>query len=519
MRLKNVRAGMEMLEPLESRQLLAADLTFNVGTIGYKAAEFVPNNTVRVPVTVQNTGDAASAAGARVVFFLSSDTTLDGGDVRLGGALTLPAIGAGQSNEQTFRFVRKFVVDTASSAGRVAQGDYHVIAKLENAGSDTAEAASADLVSYDYRFGNVDGRSNVTLIAIGDGGHRIQFRLTGPGTGMVRYENGGMTVETSGSRYASHLTISGMTTNTGTPTIERIDVRNSLGSLRVERANLTGAISFVGSFRNLFAENASDLAISVSGVQQIKNIRLNNVEDSSIVSNASIKNLIVNSWQDTDSATDRIAAPWMNQVRSTGDFGASLALPGVGAPTSPAPTTLNFMNIGGALKGDVVVFGGVEQIAAASMDGSRILVSGALRFLNIGGKVLGSTVAATSIRRVDIGNNVLSSHFAAGATFDQGVVGDVLEDFTDVSWTGGTLRNVTIGGTTRASTFTAAVDPTNEVWLDGDDAFAGAGTIRNIHLKGQLFNSKFVGTSLPVTVKIANANTPTAGDARFATTL
>lgn len=522
MRLKNVRAGTDLLEALESRQLFAMGpvLSVSVGDIGYKAAEYIPNNTVRVPVTVANGGDEASAAGARVAFFLSTDTTLDGGDLRLGGSLALPAIEPGQSNTQTFRFVRKFVVDTASGAGRVAPGDYHIIAKIENEpNTGDVTGASADQVSYDYSFGNVDGHANVQLIAIGDGGNRINFKLTGPGTGEVKYENGGMTVETIGTRFNSQLTISGMTGNAGTPTIERIDIHNSLGSLRVERANLTGAISFAGSFRNLFAENASDLAISVSGVQQIKNIRLNNVDDSSIVSNASIKNLVVNSWQDTDNVTDRIAAPWMNQVRSTGDFGASLALPGVGAPSIPEPTTLNIVNIGGALKGDIVAFGDVNQLMAGSLNGSRVLISGQLRHAHITGKVQGSTIAARHLLNVDIGNNVFNSHIAGGATFDQGVVGDVLEDFVDVSWTNGSIRALMIGGTTRQSTITAAVDPVNDVWLDGDDTFAGTGNIRNVNLKGKLIASTFAAPTIAAKVKIEGQQVTTAGDSRFVKTL
>src|SRR5262245_63749743 len=73
----NVLPSDQFLEALETRQVLAADLSLSLGNLTVGNGGVFNNNLVQVPVVVTNIGDVRSADGATVRFFLSTDTTLD----------------------------------------------------------------------------------------------------------------------------------------------------------------------------------------------------------------------------------------------------------------------------------------------------------------------------------------------------------------------------------------------------------------------------------------------------------
>ncbi|HUM39868.1 MAG TPA: CARDB domain-containing protein, partial [Nitrospira sp.] len=87
-----------LLEPLESRLLLAADLT-GVVQSAVQLDPAVPTNTASAVVQVQNVGNQ-NVSQSQVGVYASLDTTLDASDVLLGTANT-GQLNAGQSKNVT----------------------------------------------------------------------------------------------------------------------------------------------------------------------------------------------------------------------------------------------------------------------------------------------------------------------------------------------------------------------------------------------------------------------------------
>src|SRR5262245_24056671 len=231
----NVLPSDQFLEALETRQVLAADLSLSLGNLTVGNGGVFNNNLVQVPVVVTNIGDVRSADGATVRFFLSTDTTLDPADFRAGDTdLTLPGLDPAASDNQTFNFRRMMVLDPASPLPNVPPGNYFVIGQIIQAAPDANPAndtaATANTVTYSLQFGTVDGQANTPLLVTVANGNMISFRLAGPGTGDIRLEAGQYLVTLTGTTERSLFTMSGAFSNPSTPTINGVDVQGSLSS-------------------------------------------------------------------------------------------------------------------------------------------------------------------------------------------------------------------------------------------------------------------------------------------------
>src|SRR5687768_8087112 len=114
--------GLVGVEPLEPRQLLAADLTGSFGDLA--PLTLAQGTSQAVTVTLDNAGDAeaAPAGGFTVNVFASADGVLDESDRQLGTATQTAAIAAGGTVDLPV---------TLSVPADLAAGSYTLIASVD----------------------------------------------------------------------------------------------------------------------------------------------------------------------------------------------------------------------------------------------------------------------------------------------------------------------------------------------------------------------------------------------------
>lgn len=187
------RSSPFLLEPLESRLLLAADLTGVIQSV-VLIDPAVPTNNASAIVQVQNIGNQL-VNQSQVGVYASLDTTLDSSDVLLGTTNT-GQVNAGQSKNVTVNFA------IPNSLNPVA---YKMLAKVDNANaiaenSEANNIAIGGTINVAWKFGNVPGRSGNTTLTLRDAdGTRVTFSLSGPGLGEVIRDGANWDVKVTGT--------------------------------------------------------------------------------------------------------------------------------------------------------------------------------------------------------------------------------------------------------------------------------------------------------------------------------
>jgi len=127
----------QLLEPLETRQLLAVDLAYTELAVANNA---LPGGSIQINSTITNNGDTAADAPFNVKFYLSTDNVLDGADTELGifeNMLSIPATGTrgfpfSVAIPSDATLGDRFVIAVADSGGVITEA---------NEGDNTASAA------------------------------------------------------------------------------------------------------------------------------------------------------------------------------------------------------------------------------------------------------------------------------------------------------------------------------------------------------------------------------------------
>ncbi len=233
------------LEPLESRLLLAADLTGVVGATTL-IDPAVPTNAATATVQVVNQGNQRANATTQVAMYSSADTAFDASDVLLGTA-NAAAMNAGQSRTVTVNL---------SIPASLTPGAYNLLARVDatnviaegTAGEANNLSSRATPFTVAWQFGNVPGRSGNTTLTLRDAdGTNVTFRLTGPGLGEVIRDGVNWDMKVTGTTTTSAVTIQTNSSGNGRVTLNDIHVFGPLASLTAATTDLTGMLAIDGA--------------------------------------------------------------------------------------------------------------------------------------------------------------------------------------------------------------------------------------------------------------------------------
>ncbi|NOS82965.1 MAG: tandem-95 repeat protein [Nitrospira sp.] len=226
------------LEPLESRILLAADLS------GVIQSSVLPNPALEgsagsAIVQVVNQGTLDSN-GMEVGVYISQDSTLDESDILIGTAVSGGGVSAGQSKDFTVPFTISTQLDP---------GTYQLLAKVDDANttvenSETNNVAVGGTLNVAWQFGSVPGKTGQTPLTLRDADSTVAtFSLTGPGTGEV-VKNGELwDVHLTGTDATTALTITTNADGNGRLTLNNINAAGSLASFTAIATDLVGALT------------------------------------------------------------------------------------------------------------------------------------------------------------------------------------------------------------------------------------------------------------------------------------
>ena len=256
-------ASLFTLEPLESRLLLAADLT-GVVQSSAQIDPAVPGNAASAVVQVQNIGNQRANATTQVGVYASLDATLGAGDVLLGSANTA-GLNAGQSRNVTVNF-------TVPSG--LTPSSYTLLAKVDN-GNAIAENSEANNISarstpfsVTWQFGNVPGRAGNTTLTLRDAdGTMVTFGLSGPGRGEVIQDGVAWDLKLTGTTASSDFIILTDRGGNDRVTVNDIHVHGSIRSVQALTVDLTGTLAIDGPVSTLSLGSATGAVIAAPSVQ------------------------------------------------------------------------------------------------------------------------------------------------------------------------------------------------------------------------------------------------------------
>ncbi|MBS0182918.1 MAG: cadherin-like domain-containing protein [Nitrospira sp.] len=236
-----------MLEPLEGRVLLAADLTGLV-TAHTLADPSVPTNVETATVQVKNQGTTAASASTQVRVYASTDSTFSTSDVLL-GTTTTTALTAGQSRAVTVNL---------TMPNTLAAGAYKLLTRVdatnvvaEGTAGEANNVATGPSFNVAWQFGTVPGRSGNTTLTLRDAdGTAMTFKLTGPGVGTVIKDGTNWDLKLTGTMATSAVIITTSGGN-GRATLNDIHAVGPLASFTASTTDVNGALAINGAVTTL----------------------------------------------------------------------------------------------------------------------------------------------------------------------------------------------------------------------------------------------------------------------------
>ena len=333
---ENSAAG-QLLESLESRQLLAADLgvTFDQSKLTFPAIvvpgdNVVPDSAFDAPIRIVNNGPQAAVGLVNIAFYLSADTVLNTSTDLLmreyrNEQLQLPVF-TGDPND-----IGEFSPDMRVPAEAVP-GTYHIIVRITYPNSQIDDfnsanniAVSDQTVEVQRRFGAVGTRTNITMVVKDAENTLIAFSLSGGGTGSLSIDSQGRyVVTTTGTGGLSDLSVQ---TNGGDGAFDfaSVTINGAIRSFTAPNARLVGTFNPGTSITTLTLGNViGPTTLTIPATSTSPTITLGAVQNLILSSGVGIKSLSVTSWFDTDSTPDVIQAPFLDAITQTSSspFGA-----------------------------------------------------------------------------------------------------------------------------------------------------------------------------------------------------
>lgn len=509
-------------EPLESRQMLAGDLSVAVGTVANPFDAKAKFDRLEVGVTVVNAGTLTYGGGGKVLLFLSADQTLDDHDAPF-ASLNLPKIkGPGTAATLQFKGPEPKPFNPPNGGVALDAGNYFVIAKLvlndasydTNPANDVASSASASC-DLDFGFGDINVRPHELTVTLPDG-TTATFKLKGGGfAALTRDADGRSIVSVTDTNAKSELLIFGNDKKRMT-TLNGLSILSPIGSVTASRIIFTGNVIFENPVSFVTFGGFRGGTMLLRGTTAIPALDLGEVVNSSINSAVGLRRLNVRAWLDTNAAADSIRAPFIHDLHADREFQAGLTL----TNATSKLLAIDSVKIGKELTGVWNLNFGLAVVDAGSVGTAfRATVRGAIELFKTGGNMSG-TLACGPVTKLYVGGNLLGATILVGTQLGTDVLLGGRGANAD-SFFASPLKEVFIKGAMNNSIITAGIRSTDEVILNGDDTFvtSGESPITTITIGKQMQNSFIAAPSLPAKAKVNTRTVTTASDSRFISSL
>jgi hypothetical protein len=538
----------DCFQPLEARQMLAADLVVDIDRVTSRHDWLVPGDKLSAVVVVTNEGDRTT----------SGEFDLVTQRWRVDGDTEYPLEELGRSRYWVSLAPGGFATFSPINitvAPDYAPGSYRIAATLEvpedsfdpitDSDDSNNVAASSEVFDLTYRFGTYfgessrDTRRNVRLVITQTDQadparlETVTYSLSGPGYAEFQMpfddstalEDAWLEVSQSGESTSLSIAVKG---GDGRITIdEDIVVNGSLRSLRAPSVNFASMDVIVGGTLGEFV--AADMSHSALFIEQAGRglkFTARTLASAAIDSRTGISALKADAWtiaSETDDEFDNedtlLAAPWINSLTITGTAQMEVSLSGAGAPSGIA---LKRAMVNGAASGGWSVNGGASSLTLGSTTDSFVAsFAGTVSTFTINGDLRGSA-AAFSFGTVNVKGSVRGASLLSGLDLgtDLALGGEGSEqDLITASIRDGLFTSLTIRGSVVDSYIAAGFYPGA---TDQDPGFfiSGQGSVyRSLSIGDVLTNSVFYGRTFPRTVKVGSVTlTPTANPDVFITT-
>lgn len=421
-------SGEPLFQPLEPRLQLAADLGVSFDADRFELPEIAvpgdfiqPDTGFETGILVINNGPDEAVGLVNIAFYLSLDTVLNTSTDLLMRRFDSEPLSllpfSGDPND-----IGNFSPDMRIPAD-APPGDYHVIIRITYPNSQIGDfnssndiAVSTDTVSVERKFGNVGGRSGVTMVLEDAEDTLIAFSLSGAGTGTVTIDGQGRyLITTTGTGSTSDISL---TTDGGDASFDlaQVTINGAIRSFAAPAARLVGAFTPGTSMSSLtLGDVISAGTLTIPSTSVAPSFTLGDVRDFSITSGVGITSIAVKSWTNIDSTTDSISAPFLDALstQGTGNFGASIALSGGAAPGRAE--TLRSVSIGGVIRGATWVVHGLGGSISALASTADFAASFTRRLASLSttGTFRG-TITAAHFGTINIGKDILAARILAG---------------------------------------------------------------------------------------------------------
>jgi hypothetical protein len=272
-----------MLEPLEGRLLLAADLTGAI-TANTLNDPSVPTNSEAVTVRVTNQGNSPANSPSQVAVYASLDNALDATDVLLGTANAPNKIAGG-----TFADVNVSLAIPST----LRAGTYTLLTKVDATNVIAESNENNNLVvgpnfNVIWQFGTVPGITGSTTLQLTDSdGTLVTFKLNGPGTGTVVQNGTKWDVRVIGTDATSVLTIDTTAAGDGRVSINDFFMSGPLKTLAAATTDLSGTLAVLGALSDATLGSITGgtvAAPTVTGTLMVKG----NVQNATILIGANL---------------------------------------------------------------------------------------------------------------------------------------------------------------------------------------------------------------------------------------
>ncbi|NLF30990.1 MAG: hypothetical protein GX591_08905 [Planctomycetes bacterium] len=495
------------LEPLESRQLLSCDL---VGSVNAAAlpSPVVPGETVTLPITVTNQGDAPALGRMSVHCYLSLHA--DGSDPL--GPMVLPsqAVKLAPGRGRTYAF--RVVVPST-----VPAGSYHLVTRIDPAGAIAGDDPTNNVdvtpqaVPLAYRFGAVPGRVRPVMLKLtDDDGSLVTFSLAGPGWAELTPAGGTYALTTTDTDARSSLKIA-VRNGDGRFTLGDATI-GSLKSLTAAAVDLEGDLTVTGGISAITLGNGvAGSSISIHGDAVPLTFKASDVSSMSLETAGAVRSINVASWTRSGLIGSRIVAQSLASFVSRGQAAFDLSLGSAGLSLGRLSAA------GGIGPGDWLLAGSAGRITAGTIDaGWAASLRGAVTSLTVSGDA-GGSVSAQQLGSVLIKGDLAGARMLAGTYLGEDLaLGG--EGAAADTYAAGSIRKFTVAGAVSDSWVFAGVDPfdgtlndINDVQLGGASSFIGSISVGSLDAA-----SSFNAARLPQTAVIARSRVAAHDDPRFA---